>query len=99
MLGTNNTKTGAGQPTICEIALPADELLRALLSLPSHTRVSILYSCNRREIAARFLIAGFDPFEIIEARGPELLDKRRGENIEQVIVGAALKILDERLAK
>ena len=99
MLGTNNTKTGAGQPTICEIALPADELLRALLSLPSLQRVSILDSCNRREIAARFLIAGFDPFEIIEARGPELRIKRRGENIERVVVGDVLKILDERLAK
>src|SRR3954471_19582545 len=99
MLGAKDTKTGAGQPPVCEITLRADELLRALLSLPSHQRVSILDSCNAREVAARFLIAGFDPFEIIEARGPELRIKRRGENIEQVIVGDVLKILDERLAK
>jgi len=65
MLGAKDTKSGACKPTVCEIALPADELLRALLGLPSHQRVTILDSCNAREAAARFLIAGFDPFEII----------------------------------
>jgi para-aminobenzoate synthetase component 1 len=99
MLGAKDTKAGAVKPTSYEIALPVDELLRALLSLPSQQRVSILDSCHAGEDAARFLIAGFDPFEIIEARGRELRITRRGEQSEEVIAGDALKMLDERLAK
>jgi len=87
------------QPTICEIALTADELLRALLCLPSHRRVAILDSCHARDDSARFLIAGFDPFEIIEARGRELRITRRGQLEEETVIGDALRILDERLAQ
>lgn len=87
------------KPAVREIALTADELLRALLGLPAPQRVSILDSCNANETAARFLIAGFDPFEVIEARGRALRITRRGHRVEQTIVGDVLNLLDERLAQ
>ncbi|HYJ46233.1 MAG TPA: hypothetical protein VEV81_06430, partial [Pyrinomonadaceae bacterium] len=99
MPSAKDTKTGAVEPAICEIALSADQLLRALLGLPSHQRLSILDSCNARDASARFLIAGFDPFEIIEARGSKLRVTQRGQSGEQVLPGDALKSLDERLAR
>lgn len=98
-------------PTICDAYfstdfpadvsadVSADNLVRALLSLSPSRRVSILDSCGAREPAAHFLIAGFDPFEIIEARGAEMRCAVRGENDEHVTNSDALGVLDERLAR
>ena len=69
---------------VIEIPYSADEVLRALLNLPPQRRVSILDSCGARGETGRFLIAGFDPRETVEARGEESVD--------------ALRLLDERLA-
>ena len=99
MLSAKDTRAEVIKPIVYEIALTADELLRALFSLAPRRRLSILDSCNANGVAARFLIAGFDPFEIIEARGRELRIKRRGQLNEQTIVGDALNILDERLVR
>jgi para-aminobenzoate synthetase component 1 len=89
--------------TLCDVSfsaeVSADNLVRALLSLSASRRVSILDSCGARQPSARFLIAGFDPFEIIEARGAEMRSTLRGEHAEQVTNGDALEVLDERLAK
>jgi len=92
------------QPTAIVLELPytADELLGALLALAPERRVQILDSGGARDGAdgeARFLIAGFDPFETVEARGDELLIGRRGDSSARVERGSLLSLLDERLAR
>lgn len=82
-----------------EIPLAADTLLRALLSLAPSRRVSILDSGGSRGDEARFLIAGFDPFEVIEAWGDQLLVSREGEDIERIAGCDVLRVLDERLER
>jgi para-aminobenzoate synthetase component 1 len=87
-------------PLVCEYEISADELLRALLALAPERRVQILDSGGARGAdEARFLIAGFDPFETVEARGDELLIERRGESDARVERGSLLSLLDERLAR
>lgn len=48
---------------------------------------------------ARFLIAGFDPFETVEARGLELSMQSRVDTGTRVERGSLLSLLDERLAR
>jgi para-aminobenzoate synthetase component 1 len=84
-------------PVVREISLPAEELLRALLNLAPSRRVSILDSCGARPPDARFLIAGFDPFEIVEALDDELHISRPHEGIGEVVRGDVLTFLDRRL--
>ncbi len=86
-------------PTVREIPLSADDVLRALLSLSPHRRLSLLDSCGARAPSGRFLIAGFDPFEIIEARGTEMRRELRDENDVRVTNSDALEALDVRLAE
>ena len=87
-------------PFVCAYEISADELLRALLRLAPERRVQILDSGGARGVdEARFLIAGFDPFETIEARGDELLIERRGQSGGRVERGSLLSLLDERLAR
>jgi para-aminobenzoate synthetase component I len=81
----------------CELPVTSDKLVRALLSLESGRRLSLLDSCTPHEVSDGFLIAGFDPFEIIEARGNEITITRRGEKSQRVIIGDLLEILDARL--
>ncbi|HUQ33251.1 MAG TPA: aminodeoxychorismate synthase component I [Pyrinomonadaceae bacterium] len=81
-----------------EIQLSADELLRALFSLPSHRRLSVLDSCGHGQSSANYLIAGFDPFEIIESRGNQLRISTSGDS-DYVTEGDVLDLLDERLAE
>lgn len=78
-----------------EISLSVEELLGALLKLDASRRVSILDSCGYRSPEARFLIAGFDPAEIIEAYGDEIRVSRAGKT--EVLRGDVLTLLDERL--
>jgi para-aminobenzoate synthetase component 1 len=92
------------QPSnICvrEIEIAPDLLLRALLQLDASRRVSILDSGGARAPEeARFLIAGFDPFEIVEARGNELriTTRRDTEAVERFVPeGDSIVALDERL--
>ena len=86
--------------TALELSFTADELLRALLQLAPERRVQILDSGGARGAdEARFLIAGFDPFETVEARGGELLIERRGETGGRVERASLLSLLDERLAR
>ena len=86
---------------VIELSFTADELLRALLRLAPSRRAQILDSGGVRGAGdeARFLIAGFDPFETIEARGRELLIQKRDETSARVERGALLSLLDERLAR
>ncbi len=83
----------------CDIS--ADELLRALLRLAPTRGVQILDSGGARGdgAEARYLIAGFDPFETIEARGDELLIRQRGASTARTVRDSLLSILDERLAR
>jgi para-aminobenzoate synthetase component I len=87
------TETGFA---VREISLPVEELLQRLLSLAPSRRVSILDSCGARPPDARFLIAGFDPFEIVEARGDRIRISRPHRE-DEVIRGDVLEILDQRL--
>jgi para-aminobenzoate synthetase component 1 len=84
-------------PVICEVPFTADNLVRSLLSLSPHRRLSLLDSGGARGSAARFLIAGFDPFEVVETRGNQITITRRGERNELVMHANALDVLDERL--
>lgn len=88
-------------PSVCKYEISADELLRALLRLAPERRAQILDSGGARgsDDEARFLVAGFDPFETVEARGDELLVQRRGETAGRVERGSLLSLLDERLAR
>ena len=90
----------SASPLVCAYETSADELLGALLELAPERRVQILDSGEARGAGdeARFLIAGFDPFETIEARGRELLIQTRGESAARVERGSLLSLLDERLA-
>jgi para-aminobenzoate synthetase component 1 len=99
MRGTRHTKAATVTPTVCEIPLSADNLLRALLSLSPHRRLSLLDSCGARDSSSRFLIAGFDPFEIVEAHGSQISITRNGLSQTHVMRGDALKVLDERLVE
>jgi para-aminobenzoate synthetase component 1 len=87
-------------PSTYAYDISADELLRVLLRLAPGRGVQILDSGGARGVdEARFLIAGFDPFETIEARGEELLIERRGETTVRVARGSLISLLDERLAR
>jgi para-aminobenzoate synthetase component 1 len=88
---------GAAEPLIYEVPFSADEVLRALLDLPPRRRVSILDSCGARGQTGRFLIAGFDPRETVEARGEEIRLTQAGERAGRIFRGDALRLLDERL--
>jgi para-aminobenzoate synthetase component I len=79
-----------------EIDLPVEELLQRLLNLEASRRVSILDSCGARPPDARYLIAGFDPFEIVEARG-DRIQISRPHLEDEVVRGDVLEILDRRL--
>ena len=91
-------KERAATTTTRHLPISADDLIRALLTLSPHRRLSLLDSCGARHPAARFLIAGFDPCEIIEARGQQIRTIRRGEKSERETKRDALEVLDERLA-
>jgi para-aminobenzoate synthetase component I len=92
-------KSSSVLPTSCDLSFSADELLRALLSLPAHRRVSVLDSCGARDASSRFLIAGFDPLEVIESCDNRISITRRGEKSESVIENSVLDVLDARLAE
>ena len=102
MSNTHNGELGlSSSPAVVvrECELSADDLLSALLQLAPEHRVQILDSGGARGDGARFLIAGFDPFEMIEARGDEMLIERRTEAAARVERGSLLSLLDERLAR
>lgn len=88
-----------------EVKLTADDLVEALLRLAPARRLALLDSGRSRNThttssvqPARYLIAGFDPFEIIEERGTMLRTTRsRRKEARNVRRGEVLSILDERL--
>ena len=100
------TKT---QPTLTravsrEIDFSHDDLLRALLRLERSRKLSLLDSCGaagtvERGSEARFLVAGFDPFEFIEARGSRVEIARVGEKTETLHARDPLAVLDEQLRR
>ena len=80
-----------------EIEINADDLVNALLSLESVRRLSLLDSCGLN--GGGLLIAGFDPFEVIEVRkGRARIIDRDSDKIK-FVDASALSVLDERLAK
>lgn len=98
MGNARNPKQKFSAPVVREIPLTADELLRALLSISSHRRLSVLDSCGTGQPSANYLIAGFDPFEIIESWGNQLRISTRDE-IEYAAESDLPATLDERLAE
>src|SRR5688572_28422561 len=87
-------------PLVRAAPLGVDELVRALLQLERARRVQILDSGGARaRDEARYLIAGFDPFETIEAGADGTLrSERRGEEVVRSETGSVLSLLDDRLA-
>ena len=82
-----------------DVPLGADALVGALLSLAPSRGLHLLDSGGARGAEARFLVAGFDPFETVEAFGGELHVGARGREATEVLRGAALSHLDARLAE
>jgi para-aminobenzoate synthetase component 1 len=80
-----------------DVALGADELVGALLGLAPARGLHLLDSGGARDSDARLLVAGFDPFETIEAEGDELRVYERGRGAARARRGAALPLLDARL--
>jgi para-aminobenzoate synthetase component I len=98
-MGTSETKA-AQQPTrALGVELGAGELVAALLGLEESRRLHLLDSGGARGREARFLVAGFDPLEVVEAFGEELRVWRRGEASARVERGSVLALLDERLSR
>ncbi|MBA3240983.1 MAG: hypothetical protein H0T60_07120, partial [Acidobacteria bacterium] len=91
--------TSVQPPASLDLGLTAAELVAALLGLGVEQRLHLLDSGGARGVDARFLIAGFDPFEVIESYGDELHVWRRGEGAARVERGSLLALLDERLEK
>ena len=91
------TKRESVRPTVRALSLSAEELLQSLLNLDPSRRVSILDSCGARPPDARFLIAGFDPVEIIESKGDRIRISRPREGRTEILKGDVLEILDQRL--
>lgn len=99
LYGTIKGRVAIVTQTILEIPFPADQLLRALLALAPARRLSLLDSCGQHHSSARFLIAGFDPFEVIEASGLQLRIRHRSDERARSSDGDVLEALDDRLAK
>lgn len=101
----NGMREGAGYisktrtPISCVLSLTPENLVRALLALSPERRLSLLDSCGPRETSASFLIAAFDPFEVIESRGTQISITTGNEKILQVSNGDVLELLDARLAE
>ena len=83
-------------PSVQTIPLTVDQVLRALLALDPERRLSLLDSCGAPDPSARFLIAGFDPFEVIEAGGKDDRPRSVGEQAAHANVDP-LELLDARL--
>jgi para-aminobenzoate synthetase component 1 len=79
------------------IEIAANELVLALLSLDSNRQLSLLDSCGVK--GARLLIAGIDPFEVIEVRNGKARISRRDTDKIQIVETDAFAALDERLEK
>ncbi|HEX6624661.1 MAG TPA: chorismate-binding protein, partial [Pyrinomonadaceae bacterium] len=79
------------------LELTADELVAALIRLAPERGACVLDSCGARGDGARFLVAGLDPSETVEARGEELRLRARGESAARVERGSVLSLLDARL--
>lgn len=99
---TKANQTRDTAPRAREIDVNVDELLRALLALPADRRLSLLDSGGSSTMRAgwaggRFLIAGFDPFEVIETRGALLRISHRNDTAIHIQHEAALELLDARL--
>ncbi|MDQ3687644.1 MAG: aminodeoxychorismate synthase component I [Acidobacteriota bacterium] len=110
MPGIDQTTPSIAAPAVRGIDLTCDQLLSVLLSLNPSRRVAILDSGGWRDPDARFLIAGFNPFEVVESYGDELHIRSRPDNFTtgidwpsehapRVVHGSALALLDERLAR
>ncbi|MGB8508148.1 MAG: aminodeoxychorismate synthase component I [Pyrinomonadaceae bacterium] len=86
-------------PFVAECSLDAETLLSALLTLASKKCVQILDSGGWRGTEARFLIAGFDPYEVIEAYGGDVRSLTNEGFTTHTGYDSVLTLLDERLDK
>jgi para-aminobenzoate synthetase component 1 len=84
---------------VLELPLGAGELVGALLGLEPARRLHLLDSGGARGPEARLLVAGFDPFEVVESFGGELRVYGRGRARPEARRGAALDALDAGLAR
>jgi len=97
---TKANQTMATTPLARAIDVNIEELLRALLALPAARRLSLLDGGSAPLAGwagGRFLIAGFDPFEVIETHGALMHVSHRNDNAIHVQPEAALELLNARL--
>ncbi|MBA2646940.1 MAG: aminodeoxychorismate synthase component I [Pyrinomonadaceae bacterium] len=110
MPGIDQTTPSIAAPAVRGIDLTCGQLLSILLSLNPSRRVAILDSGGARDPDARFLIAGFNPFEVVESYGDELHIRSRPDNFTadidwlnedapRVVRGSVFALLDEQLAR
>lgn len=90
-----NFKTA--NPIVHEINVDVEILVSSLLSLAAGRYLTILDSGKTDGKGAKLLIAGFDPFLLIESRGGNVLIEDVREGKSEVYQEDVLKILDERL--
>jgi para-aminobenzoate synthetase component 1 len=81
-----------------EFDFEPDQLVRRLLALPSHRRLSLLDSCGLKSRGAGLLIAGFDPIEVIEMSDGRARITRAGEEVFEEEADA-LELLNDRLRR
>jgi para-aminobenzoate synthetase component I len=81
-----------------EIRVAADEIVDALLGMPASRNVCILDSCGARPPDGRFLIAGFDPVEVVEADETGI-NLHTGQSTVRLEQESLLEVLDERLVR
>lgn len=79
-----------------ELEIDAGELVSILLSLGPNRGLSLLDGCGVS--GGKLLIAGFDPFEVIEVRDGHARVTRRGSEHTEFVETDALSLLDARLA-
>src|SRR4051812_13260704 len=80
------------------LELSPTEIIGALVAMSSERRAAILDSGGNREPDARFLIAGFDPFETVDAGLFSLTISRR-DGAKLTSSEPFLKYLDARLSE
>jgi para-aminobenzoate synthetase component 1 len=83
-------------PKSRELEIDAGDLVSILLSLDPSRRLSLLDGCGVP--GGKRLIAGFDPFEVIEVRDGYAQVSRRDSDGEGLVESDALSLLDARLA-
>lgn len=86
-------------PIVHEIDFAADKIIEALLLFDEEHYVTILDSGKTDGKGAKLLIAGFDPFLLIESKNSRYSINNIRQGSIEYFTGDVLKILDEKLSE